>query len=149
MPMVTQIAPDDAVIPDAAHLSEAVAWAALLGPSGEECLLNLFKHGEVTATADTDAAAYAAALCDYTGYASKVLTAVNPDPYGDEDGSYIVTVPSQQFNHGSTGVANEVGGWWIEDADGNVLLAGNFPESVTMSGPTDSIVLAVSRRFGP
>lgn len=149
MPMVTLVAPDNAVVPTELHLAEAIAWAAKLGPTGEEAMVNLFKHGEVDASAVTTAAAYAAALCDYTGYAGQQLVDVNPEPYADEDGSFLVTVPSVQFNHGAVGVANDVGGFWIEDDDGNVLIAGNFSEPVEMAGPTDSIVLSATRRFGP
>jgi len=150
MPLVTQIAPDDGIVPQEEYLRMATEMANVISPVGAEAVLKLFKSGEVTATAITTVAEYDAAECDFTGYLGIECVGTAPEPYEDEsDGSYLVTIPSKQFNHGAVGTANDVGGWWLVDDDGNILMAGNFAAPITMEGPTDSIVLSVTRRFGP
>jgi len=150
MPIVTQIAPADAVVHSDEHLAEAIAFATKLTTALSTFAIHLFKQGEVTATPDTTFEAFDAARCDYTAYAPAELADVPLEPFTDpEDGSLLVVIPSQQFNHGAVGVANTVGGWWIENDENEVVMCGNLPEPVTLTGPLDSLVLVVGRRFGP
>jgi hypothetical protein len=150
MPIIVQEAPAEAVVPQEQYLREAVAYVTTLKAADPVATLHLFKQGEVGATFVTTAAAYGAAECDYTGYAAVALTADVFEPYEDQsDGSFVVTIPSHQFNHGAVGTANDVGGWFITDENDVVIGAGNFAEPVVMAGPLDSLVLSISRRFGP
>lgn len=91
--------------------------------------LRLIKEGLVV-TQFTTKAAMVAAECDFDGYTpgGYTLTAWL-GPQWNEGGGARITSPMTNVAYGPAEdppVTNSVGGWWIEDASGDVRTAGNF-----------------------
>jgi hypothetical protein len=86
--------------------------------------------------------------CDYSGYAAKTLTAVDL-PYPDPAGGVSFAVPTQQFQVtvATPQVPNDVYGGWIEDADGNLLIAWMFTTPIQMAFPPQAIPLTLILTF--
>lgn len=103
--------------------------------------LHLFKFGFVPTT-DTTKAQLIANECDFTSYVNTgyALAAWN-GPYHDPDGGAVITSPLVNVAMGvalppAVPVGNEVGGYWIEDAGGEVRLVAKYetPRSIQVFG---------------
>lgn len=85
------------------------------------------------------------AEADYDGYTAggETITAFsNPllDPAG---GASIEAFVQFEWAHVATDVGNLIGGFWIEDAGGDVRVIGTFPVPVPMQGAGQGIPLLV------
>ena len=108
--------------------------------------LLLFKSSLVP-TQFTTKAALEAAECDFDGYTpgGYTLTAWT-GPLNNPGGGAVITSPIVNAAYGPAGdppVTNECGGWFIEDATGNVRLVGIFNPPRPMVQVGDGIVLVV------
>lgn len=92
--------------------------------------LRLFKEG-LSVTQFTTKAALVAAECDFNGYTSGgyTLTAWT-GPVNAPGGGSILTSPMVNVAWANPDddpvVSNSVGGWWVEDATGNVRVVGTY-----------------------
>lgn len=101
--------------------------------------LCLFK-ADLSPNQFTTKAELEAAECDFDGYTSGgyTLTAWT-GPLIDPNGGAILTSPLVNIAYGPAEdppVTNSVGGWWIEDASGDVRLVGTYnpPRNANMVG---------------
>jgi hypothetical protein len=87
-----------------------------------------------------------AAEADYTGYTAggEVITAWL-DPLLDPSGGASITAPTVQFDWVGAlpGTSNLIGGFWLEDAAGNVRLVGTFAQPIPMEGPGQGFPLNI------
>lgn len=88
-------------------------------------------------------------VATFTGYAQVTLTTFSA-PYLNADGAGAVLTPLAQFNTAAPyTVGNVVYGYWIEDVDGALLLAGRFPNApITMAGAGDHIAALIEYALG-
>jgi hypothetical protein len=95
--------------------------------------VRLFKSTFVP-TVSTTKAELVAAEAAYTGYAAGGETIANfLDPLLDPSGGASITAPTVQFDVTGPVVATDiVGGFWIEDATGDVRLVGTFAAPIPM-----------------
>ncbi len=97
--------------------------------------LRLFKSGFVP-TRFTSRAQLEAQECDFDGYTpgGYTLTAWT-GPIQDPNGGAIITSPLVNPAYGPAGdpaVGNDVGGFWVDDADDNVRLVGIYGDARPM-----------------
>jgi len=111
-------------------------------------ILHLFKSS-LTPTVDTTDVMFDAAEADYDGYAAKTITAWQAPGYAAVGGSSI-NCGYDQFNYvnAGPGVANSIGGFWLEDAAGAVILYGTFPKPYTMAVNGDIVPVEIVLNFG-
>ena len=126
----------EAATTKAAAIKTALALSKLL----------LFKQG-LNPTQFTTKAEFEAQECDFDGYTAGgyVLTAWT-GPLNNPGGGAVITSPIVNSVYGPVGtppVTNQVGGWFIEDATGNVRLVGTFDPPRPMIQVGDGIVLVV------
>lgn len=146
MPIVSQIFPDVGEVTIAAKVVEAIALQTALAASK----LRLFKAGVIALTPDATKALLEANECDFDGYpAGGIELATWGDPLVDAGAnSVLLAAPSKQFNYvDAAAVANDVGGWFLVDAAGNLRGCAEFDEPVTMDDNLDAIVLQITRRI--
>lgn len=87
---------------------------------------------------------------DYSGYAAKTVTSWLA-PYLDPAGGASIQSGTQQFQFVTPvgdPVTNTVLGFYLQDADDNLILVGSFDGSVPMAAPGDAIPLNVTLNFG-
>lgn len=110
-------------------------------------VIKLFKAG-FEPTPDTLVAEYDTNECDYSDYAPETITAWL-DPAAAQGGGWRITAPTSQFLCvGDQAVGNMVGGFWIELAGGDVILATIFDEPTSMSVNGDFVQVAPTEVFG-
>lgn len=120
--------------PSTFALSQAVDLQTLLALS----VIKLFKAGFVPTPANV-VADYDAQEADYSTYAPETITAWL-DPVAAVGGGYRITAPTEQFDLASTpAVGNMIGGYWIEEAGGDVVLVTVFDNPVAMTTAGNSI----------
>jgi len=112
-------------------------------------VVHLFKS-PLSITPSTTKADLTAAEADYDGYTTKTITAWLP-AYLDPNGGASIQSGTEQFDYGPVGtppVTNNVYGFWIESAAGDLIVAGLFDNPVSMAAIGDSIPLAVVLNYG-
>lgn len=118
--------------------SFALAQAATLQGDLALSVIKLFRSTFVPTPANV-VADYDAAEATYTTYAPETITAWL-DPVAAVGGGYRITAPTEQFDLAATpAVGNMIGGYWIENAGGDVVLVTIFDAPVSMSVAGDSI----------
>ncbi len=95
-------------------------------------VIHLFQSS-LTPTGSTTKAELEAAEADYDTYAPLTFTAWN-DPILAPGTGYMIASPLVQFAIGLTDpvVSNVIGGFWFEDADGNVRGIGTYDPTLPM-----------------
>jgi len=116
----------------------ALAQATTLQGDLALSVIKLFKAGFVPTpanlVADDDAQE-----ADYSTYAPETITAWL-NLVAAVGGGYRITAPTEQFDLVSTpAVGNMIGGYWIEDAGGDVVLVTVFDAPVSMTTAGNSI----------
>jgi hypothetical protein len=81
-------------------------------------------------------------VADFTGYAQVSLTTYVA-PYTEPDGKAVITTPQAVFASSGSAVQNVVYGWYVLDADGDLLAAGRFDDALNFSGVGDAVVMHV------
>ena len=121
--------------------------AALLQTALAASKIKLFKSG-LTLTPATTQAELEAVECDFTGYTAGgiAITAWN-DPILAPEGGYSIQSPISQWIVGATPTGNLVGGWWVEETGGGLIVADQFgtpmPMEVTGQGLPVSVRLVL------
>lgn len=109
--------------------------------------LRLFKEG-LSVTQFTTKALLVAAECDFSGYTAGgyTLTAWT-GPITASGGGAIETSPMTNVAFVDPDpdpvVGNAVGGWWVEDATGNVRVVGTYSPVRLIQGPGDGFSVVV------
>jgi len=84
---------------------------------------------------------------DYDGYVEKTLTTWNL-PYIDPVGGATIQGGTQQFDFVfSGGITNNIFGFYLLDAAGDLILAGTFDSPIPMAADGDSIPMNVSSNW--
>lgn len=116
--------------------------------------LRLFKEGLVL-DRFTTAAMLEAAECDFDGYTAGgyTLTAWT-GPANDPNGGAVLTSPLVNPAYSTPSdppVPNQVAGWWVEDSDGAVRLAGTYdpPRSLAVVGDSFPVVIQIVEARNP
>lgn len=94
---------------------------------------------------------FVAAECDYTGYVSGGIdVAAWSTPILAPAGGSVITSDLSQFLWSGSlpGVANFVGGFWWENADGGVVCYGLLDTPISLSGPGQGIPVTASVTVG-
>jgi len=108
--------------------------------------LRFTKEGTVL-TQFTTKAAMILVEADYDGYvAGGIALAAWTGPATDAQGGATLTSPLVNAAYGPAGapaVTNSIGGWWVEDASGDVRVVGNFNPARPMLEVGDFITMAV------
>ena len=120
--------------------------AGLVQTAGVNAVVKLYQQGLVTPTQDTTDTELDAAEADYSGYAAITVAAWN-DPFLTALGAAI-NFPSIEFRPNAATVSNVIGGAWIEDAAGVVVVIIPFPKPVSMDGVLSAIPLSQLLRYG-
>jgi len=81
-------------------------------------------------------------VCTFSGYAAVTLTTYIA-PYTDPDGRAVLTTPQCVFASTGPTIVNSAFGWYILDADGDLLAAGRFDQSIPFADVGDAAVLHV------
>lgn len=87
---------------------------------------------------------------DYSGYAVQTITTWLTS-YLDPAGGASIQSGTHQFNYvppGGGPVANIVKGFYLEDATGKLIVAGNFDNPITMTALGDAIPVNITLNFG-
>ena len=120
--------------PSTFALSQATDLQTLLALS----VIKLFKAGFIPTPANV-VADYDAEEADYSTYAPETITAWL-DPVAAIGGGYRITAPTEQFDLATTpAVGNMIGGYWVEEAGGDVVLVTIFDAPVAMTTAGNSI----------
>jgi hypothetical protein len=112
-------------------------------------VIKLFKSA-LTLTPSTTKAQLDAVEANFDGYAPQTVTAWLA-PYLDPAGGASIQSGTKQFDYGpaaSPPVTNNVFGFWIEDAAGDLIVAGTFTAPVSMAQVGDSIPLSAVLNYG-
>lgn len=87
--------------------------------------------------------------CDYDGYASITIAAWNDPGFAAAGGSSIDSGYFQfEYLDGMTHVSNNVGGFWIETATGDVIVVGVYDTPVPMEQNGNIAPVEVVLNFG-
>jgi hypothetical protein len=146
MPLDVVIVPDSGITPRSGLAADAAAWQADLAASK----VRLYGADMPGITQNTTRAALEAAEVAYDGYtAGGIAVAAMNDPFRDDDGSFVCISPVTQFNYvdGVGHVSAVAKGFWVEDANGNVRVAKDFPEPVSLASNDDGVPVVFGRRF--
>lgn len=111
--------------------------------------LRLFQDGEIEPSIATTRAELVTAEADYTGYTAggETLTAWFA-PLNNPLGGSSIDSPKVQFDTETPyTVSNNVGGFWVENATGDLIVIGVFDAPVPMSGAGAGFPLSVSLIF--
>jgi hypothetical protein len=120
--------------PSTFALAQATDLQTLLALS----VIKLFKFGFVPTPADL-VASYDAQEADYSTYAPETITAFLA-PVAAVGGGWRITAPTEQFDLAATpAVGNDIGGYWVETAAGDVVLVTIFDGQVPMSVAGNSV----------
>ncbi len=87
---------------------------------------------------------------DFSGYEAAEITAWFA-PYIDPAGGATIQSGTFQFAYVAPmadPVSNTILGWWLEDADGNLIECGNFPAPITMTRNGDAIPVDLLLNYG-
>jgi len=136
--------PDDGPKPLEEQLAEMVALkTALAGGS-----IRLFTDPDFTPSIAHTAASMDELEAVFPGYTEGgIEIATVPDHYAaDDNKSYLVTLPSVQWNRSDTGAAVLVHGTYAVDADGMLRGAYKFETPKSMANTLDSIIVSVTIR---
>lgn len=127
--------------------SDQLAAVTLMKAPYATGLLKLFKEA-IPFVPTLSAADLALIEADFTGYAAKTLTTL-PEVYVDPvNGGVSFTIPTQQWNVGSTPtIGNDIFGGWIEDATGNLLMAWQIDSPYGMQNAGNSLPLELTLNF--
>ncbi len=86
---------------------------------------------------------------DYTGYAAQVVSSFGA-AHADGTGQVIFdTFPPLAFTPTGTTTANTIYGYYLEDTQGNIAVAGLFPNPVVLNGPLTTLAFALSIPMAP
>lgn len=114
--------------------------AALVQTQLAECTMHLFQSSLLPSpTPLTPLSAFLAAEANFDGYAPVTIAAfADPVLAGN---AWAIFAPTQTFRYTfSTGVVNTIGGYWIEDADGNLQTYVVFNPAENAAGPGQAII---------
>lgn len=113
-------------------------------------MVRLFKAGTITLTPATTKTELEAGECDFTGYPpGGIAITAFLDPILAAEGGYAIQSPTIQFTTGSpTTVPNNVGGFWLETAGGDVVLATQFAVAVPMQVPGQGVPVSIRQVLG-
>jgi hypothetical protein len=142
--------PNKLVYPKGGAIVTAAAVQTFLALS----VLKLFKT-DLSITANTPKADLTAAEADYEGYTAKTITAWH-DPYLDPGGGASIDSGEQIFYYVDAGphTGNQIYGFWVEDAAGDVVIMGAFiddnglPLPVGMTENGDAVPVTIRLIFG-
>jgi hypothetical protein len=110
---------------------------------GGEC--GLFQN-DYTPNADTVIADLTE--CTFTGYARVTLTTFTA-PYLTAEGKGAIQSPLANFNTASPFTVGQLAyGYFVEDVDGDLLLAGRFPAPIPMASLGDHIAVLLEYALG-
>jgi hypothetical protein len=135
-------------VPDSQFYTQEAASTKATGIKTALALSKLrFFKDSLSPTQFTSKASFEAAECDFDGYTTGgyTLTAWT-GPLNNPGGGAVITSPLVTSAYGPAGdpaVTNQVGGWWIEDATGNVRLVGTFQPSRPQVQVGDGIVIVI------
>ncbi len=111
--------------------------------------LRLFKS-TLSPGVTTTKAQLLAEEADFTGYPAggETVTAfLSPGLY--PLGGASISAPTEQFaTTDPTIVGNLIGGWWLENAGGDVIAIGTFPSPVPMQTPFQILPITITLVFG-
>ena len=111
--------------------------------------LRLWVDGEISPSIATTRAELIAAEAAYTGYTAggEVLTAWF-DPLFNPIGGASIDSEKVQFQTATPYTVGEnIGGWWVETAAGDVIVIGTFDEPIPMSGAGAGFPMSASIVF--
>lgn len=147
MPILNVI-PDVGVRPRETLMTEAAALQTALALSK----VRLFKSSFGIPNINTAVTDLEAAEADFSGYTAggNTVTAFG-QPYNDpESAGVLIVAPTTQFNFvdpdPDPAVTNEIGGFWIEDATGNLRGVVAFEDAVNMASNENSLPIVVGFR---
>jgi hypothetical protein len=104
--------------------------------------VHLWKQGELTPSINTSAADCDAAECDFSGYAAKSLVAFSA-PFNPPGGGGRIFTGLLQWVCTGAGVENMVGGYYILDADSNLVLVGTLDDPWPMAAFEDGLPIDI------
>lgn len=98
----------------------------------------------------TDEAALAAAEATFTGYTpGGELVTDFLDPLLYPLGGSSISAPTVQFQADNPiTTTNNIGGWWLETAGGDLVAIGTFPAPIPISAPNQGIPINITLVFG-
>lgn len=133
-----------------AYMNSGMLWGAgLLETALAACEIHLFKSGEgIVIGPSLLLADLVAAKADYTGYL-EITVAAMLAPVLNPLGGGSTTTGTQQFATAAPyTVGNSIGGGWIQDAAGVLLMAWDYDPPRVMAGAGDAIPAEVVFLFG-
>jgi hypothetical protein len=109
-------------------------------------VMKLFKFG-FAPNPSTVKAELDANICDFTNYVDKNVTAWAGPTLAPSPG-YQLTAPVQEWTVIDNTIGNTVGGYWIEDAAGNVMQIVKFDDpGVSMNSVDDAVIVTPTAFF--
>ena len=125
----------------------ALFIASLVQTALASSKLKLYKSG-LTLTPATTQAALEAAECDFTGYtAGGIAISAWNAPILATAGGYSIQSPLAQWVVGATPTGNLVGGWWVEETGGALIVAAQFATPVPMEVTGQGLPVSVQLVF--
>jgi hypothetical protein len=112
--------------------------------------VRLFKTSLAPLTPTTTKTELVAAEADYTGYpAGGIVITAFLDPILATEGGYAIQSPAIQFTTPDpTTTPNLIGGFWLESAAGDVILATQFNTPLPMQVPGQGIPVSIRQVLG-
>lgn len=115
------------------------------------CNVGLYK-APVSLGPGTTKADLTAQECDFSGYAQKTVTAMQA-PYLASGGGASISTGYLQWDWTpatppAVDVQNQVYGFWVEDAGGDLIVVGSFDDAVAMGEVGNSLPLTVTLNYG-
>jgi hypothetical protein len=113
------------------------------------CKMRLFKDGMgIVVSPSLVVADLIAAEADYTGYVEKTIAAMSA-PLLNPVGGASISTGEQQFQIDAPyTVTNVIGGGWIEDSTGALVMAWSYGEAKPLVGAGDGIPVTQILVFG-
>lgn len=116
--------------------------------------LRLVKIPNFSPAVNTQLATLEAGECDFSGYPAGGLTIANfTDPLLNPVGGASIESGTKQFAYVAPvdpedAVGNVVTGWFLVDATGKLIQAGNFPNGIAVTAPGLGVPMNVLMLFG-
>ena len=117
-------------------------------PTPTTAKLRLFKTSLGVPSVDTPITEFEANEADYTGYPAGgfVITTMAP-PMGMTGGGVII-MSNEVFATYTSGDANEIGGYWLEDSAGNMITSFVYDPARTLANVPDGWPVIATLGFG-
>lgn len=113
------------------------------------CVMKLFKDGEgIVVGPALTIAELTAAEADYTGYAGITVAAMTAPLLNPLGGASISTATQQFAITAPYTLPNVIGGGWIEDSTGALVMAWSYDNAISLTGAGDGIPVEQLFLFG-